>query len=83
MSAMQATLIETGVHQDVNNMERYLYAKLQTMDPNEPALTYLGVAYRIGVTKSFSYSVSNFMTCDKVNLGLNQTSVTMGFEWRL
>lgn len=82
MNAMRATFIESGVDKKINNAERYLYQKVQNIGPNETATTYLAVAYRISVTKSLSYSISNFMTCDRVNVDINRAGASMGFEWK-
>lgn len=82
MNAMRATFMESGVDQKINDAERYLYQKVQSVGPNETATTYLAVAYRISVTKSLSYSISNFMSCDRVNVDINRAGASMGFEWK-
>lgn len=81
-SAVRAGMIQTGVINNLDQIERHLERKLQHFDANKTMVTYLGIAYSVGVSKSISYSVSNFMMCDKVNLGVSQTSANMGFEWR-
>ena len=81
-SAVHSGMIQSGVSNDFENVEKYVGRKLQQLDASQPMITYLGVAYRVGISRSVSYSVSNFMTCDKVSFGISQTSANMGFEWR-
>jgi hypothetical protein len=75
-------MIQSGMNKEFENIERYVERKLQHLDPNQPMITYLGVAYRIGISKSINYSVSNLMICDKFSVGISQTNASMGFEWR-
>lgn len=82
MTAVSASLIQTGVSKDLNNAQDALTRKIETLNPNEPALTYLGVACKIGVSKKINYTLTNFIVSDRINLGISQTSVTMGLEWR-
>lgn len=81
-SAVRAGAMQTGVSNDLESIERYVGKKLQHLDASQPMITYLGVAYRVGISKSINYSVSNFMTCDRLSVGISQTSASMGFEWR-
>lgn len=81
VNATRAAFVESGVDKKIHNAEKYLYHKVQSVNPNNTAMTYLAVAYRISVTKTISYSASNFLVCDRVNLNLNQTGASMGLEW--
>jgi hypothetical protein len=82
VSAVQSTFIQTGVQRELNSIDGMLQSRLNSLNPNQPALTYLGIAYKIGVDKRFSYSLTNVMACDRVSVSLDQANVGIGFEWR-
>lgn len=82
VSAVQSTFIQTGVQRDLNSFEGLLQSRLNSLNPNEPALTYLGIAYKLSIDRKFSYSLTNVMSCDRVSVRLDQANVGVGLEWR-
>lgn len=83
VNATKATLMHTNMDNEINAIQSRIESQLNVFNLNNPVFTYLGVAYKIGIDKRINYTVSNFMTCDKLNFGVGTTSIVLGVEWKI